>query len=84
MRKVTLHQANKLLVTTKSKAKAEGTVLAPVHGVQKHLDPTIKPEHGKPVSDQNKQEGPSSADTRPKALLRPRLPARPTGKKKTD
>ena len=82
MRKVTLHQANKLLVTTRSRAKAEGAVLPPVHGVQKHLDPAIKPEHDKPVSDQNKQEGPSSADTRPKALLRPRLPASQLVRKK--
>ena len=82
MRKVTLHQANKLLVTTRSKTKAEGAVLPPVHGVQKHLDPAIKPEHDKPVSDQNKQEGPTSADTRPKVLLRPRLPASQLVKKK--
>ena len=82
MRKVTLHQANKLLVTTRSKTKAEGAVLPPVHGVQKHLDPAIKPEHDKPVPDQNKQEGPTSADTRPKVLLRPRLPASQLVKKK--
>ena len=63
MRKVTLHQANKL-----------GAVLPPVHGVQKHLDPAVKPEHDKPVSDQNKQKDPTSADARPKVLLRPRLP----------
>ena len=75
MRKVTLHQANKLLVTTRSKTKAEGAVLPPVHGVQKHLDPAVKPEHDKPVLDQNKQKGPTSADARPKVLLRPRLPA---------
>ena len=36
----------------------------------------------KPVSDQNKQGGPSSADTRPKALLRPRLPASQLVRKK--
>ena len=82
MRKVTLHQANKLLITTRSKTKAEGAVLPPVHGVQKHLDPAVKPEHDKPVSDQNKQEGPTSADTRPKVLLRPRLPAGQLVKKK--
>ena len=39
LRKATLHQANKLLVTTRSGAKAAGTTLPPVHGVQKHLDP---------------------------------------------
>ena len=82
MRKVTLHQANKLLVTTRSKTKAEGAVLPPVHGVQKHLDPAVKPEHDKPVSDQNKQKGPTSADARPKVLLRPRLPASQLVRKK--
>ena len=51
MRKATLHQANKLLVTTRSKPKAEGATLPPVHGVQKHLDPAVKPEHDKPVTD---------------------------------
>ena len=50
MRKATLHQANKLLVTTRSKPKA-GATLPPVHGVQKHLDPAEKPEHDKPVTD---------------------------------
>ena len=34
IRKATLHQANKLLVATRSKTKAEGTSLPPVHGVQ--------------------------------------------------
>ena len=82
MRKVTLHQANKLLVTTRSKTKAEGAALPPVHGVQKHLDPAVKPEHDKPVTDQNKQKGPTSADTKPKVLLRPRLPASQMVKKK--
>ena len=75
IRKVTLHQANKLLITTRSKTKAEGAVLPPVHGVQKHLDPAVKPEHDKPVTDQNKQKDPTSADAKPKVLLRPRLPA---------
>ena len=82
MRKVTLHQANKLLVTTRSKTKAEGAALPPVHGVQKHLDPAVKPEHGKPVTDQNKQKGPTSADAKPRVLLRPRLPASQMVKKK--
>ena len=82
MRKVTLHQANKLLVTTRSKTKAEGAALPPVHGVQKHLDPAVKPEHDKPVTDQNKQKGPTSADAKPKVLLRPRLPASQMVKKK--
>ena len=82
IRKVTLYQANKLLVTTRSKTKAEGAALPPVHGVQKHLDPAVKPEHDKPVADQNKQKGPTSADAKPKVLLRPRLPASQMAKKK--
>ena len=81
IRKVTLHQANKLLVTTRSKTKAEGAT-PPVHGVQKHLDPAVKPEHDKPVADQNKQRGPTSADAKPKVLLRPKLSARQIAKKK--
>ena len=75
IRKATLHQVNKLLVTTRSKTKAEGATLPPVHGVQKHLDPAVKPEHDKPVADQNKQRGPTSADAKPKVMLRPKLPA---------
>ena len=82
IRKVTLHQPNNLLVTTRSKAKAEGATLPPVHGVQKHLDPAVKPEHDKPVADQNKQRGPTSADAKPKVLLRPKLPASQLAKKK--
>ena len=65
IRKATLHQANKLLVATRSKTKAEGTSLPPVHGVQKHLDPAVKPELDKPVADQSKQRGPTSADANP-------------------
>ena len=82
IRKATLHQANKLLVTTRSKTKAEGTTLSPAHGVQKHLDPAVKPEHDKPVADQNKQRGPTTADAKPKVLLRPKLPASQIAKKK--
>ena len=82
IRKATLHQANKLLVTTRSKAKAEGATLPPVHGVQKHLDPAVKPEHDKPVADQNKQRGPTSADAKPKVLLRPKLPASQIARKR--
>ena len=81
MRKATLHQANKLLVTTRSKTKAEGATLPPVHGVQKHLDPAVKPEHDKPVTDQNKQKDPTSADAKPRVLLRPNLPASHIAKK---
>ena len=47
IRKVTLYQANKLLVTTSSKTKAEGATLPLVHGVQKHLESAVKPEHDK-------------------------------------
>ena len=81
MSKPTLHQANKLLVTTRSKTKA-GATLPPVHGVQKHLDPAVKPEHDKPVTDQNKQKGPTSADAKPRVLLRPKLPANQVAKKR--
>ena len=82
IRKVTLHQANKLLVTTRSKAKAEGATLPPVHGVQKHLDPAVKPEHDKPVAEQNIQCGPTSVDAKSKVLLRPKLPASQIAKKR--
>ena len=82
IRKVTLYQANKLLVTTRSKTKAGGATLPPVHGEEKHLDPVVKPEHDKPVTDQNKQKGLTSADAKPKVMLRPRLPASQITKKK--
>ena len=82
MRKVTLQQANKLLIATRSSTKAEGTTLPPVHGVQKHLDPAVKPEHDKPVPGQNKQKGPTSADAKPKVLLMPRFPASQIAKKR--
>ena len=84
MRKATLHQANKLLIATRSKTQAEGVALPPVHGAQKHLDPTVKPEHDKPVpvSNQNKQRSPMSADAKPRVLLRPKLPASQIARKK--
>ena len=82
MSKPTLNQANKLLITTKSKTKAEGATLSPVHGVQKHLDPAVKPERDKPIIDQNKQKGPTSADAKPRVLLRPKLPANQVAKKR--
>ena len=75
IRKATLHQTNKLLVTTRSGTKAAGTTLPPVHVIQKHLNPAVKPEHDKPVPTPNKQRGLISADTGPKVLLRPKLPA---------
>ena len=46
------------------------------------MDPAVKPEHDKPVADQNKQRGPTSADAKPKVLLRPKLPASQIAKKK--
>ena len=84
MRKATLHQANKLLIVTRSKTQAEGVTLPPVRGAQKHLDPTVKPEHDKPgqVSNQNKQRSPVSADAKPRVLLRPKLPASQIVRKK--
>ena len=82
IRKATLHQANKLLVTTRSTTKTEGATLPPVHGVQKHLNPAVKPEHDKPVADQNKQRGSTSADAKPKVLLRSKLPASQIARKR--
>ena len=84
MRKATLHQANKLLIATRSKTQVKGVILPPVHGAQKHLDPTVKPEHDKPVPvlNQNKQTSPTSADAKPKVLLRPKLPASQIARKK--
>ena len=82
IRKATLHKANKLLVATRSKTKAEGAKLPPVHGVQKHLDPAVKPEHDRPVADQNKQSGPTSADVKPRVLLRPKLSASQIARKR--
>ena len=58
IRKATLHQTNKLLITIRSGTKAAGTTLPPVHGIQKHLNPAVKPEHDKPVPTPNKQRGP--------------------------
>ena len=77
MKKTTLHQANKLLIVTRSKTQAEGVALPPVHGAQKHLDPKVKPEHDKPVQEvnQNRQRSPVSAEVKLRAQLRPKLPA---------
>ena len=84
MRKATLHQANKLLIATRSKTQAAGVTLPPVHGAQKHLDPTVKSEHDKPVqvSNQNKQRSPVSTEVKPRVLLRPKLPASQIVRKK--
>ena len=83
IRKATLQQVNKLLITTGSGTKAAGTTLPPpVHGVQKHLDPAVKPEHDKPVAILNRQRGLISADAKPKVLLRPKLPASQIARKR--
>ena len=81
-RKMSPQQADKLLIVTRSASKAAGTTLPPVHGVKKHLYPNVKPEHDKPVISQNKQKGPTSADSQPKVLLRPKLPASQIARKK--
>ena len=46
------------------------------------MDPALKPEHDKHAASQNKQKGPTSADAKPKALLKPRLPASQLARKK--
>ena len=75
IRKATLQGTNKLMVVTRSASKAAGAAPPPVHGVKKHMDPNVKPEHDKPVSNHNKQKGPTQTDTKPKVLLRPKVPA---------
>ena len=76
LRKATLFQANKLLTVTRSKTQAEGITLPPVHGAQKHLNPTVKPEHDKPmqVSNQPQKRGPVPANVKPRVPLRPKMP----------
>ena len=82
IRKATLQQTNKLMVVTRSASKAAGTAPPPVHGVKKQLDPNVKPEHDKPPQNQNKQKSPTSADTKPKVLLRPKMPASQIARKR--
>ena len=84
LRKATLFQANKLLTITRSKTQAEGITLPPVYGAQKHLNPTVKPEHDKPmqVSNQPQKRGPVSADAKPRVPLRPKMPASQIVRKK--
>ena len=84
LRKATLFQANKLLTITRSKTQAEGITLSPVHGAQKHLNPTVKPEHDKPmqVSNQPQKRGPVSADAKPRVALRPKMPVSQIVRKK--
>ena len=82
LRKATLQQTAKLMAMTRSASKAAGTVPPPVHGVNKHLDPNVKPEHDKPSQNQNKQKSPTSADAKPKVLLRPKTPASQVARKR--
>ena len=84
LRKATLLQANKLLTVTRSKTQAEGITLPPVHGAQKHLNPTVKPEHDKPmqVSNQPQKRGPLPANIKPRVPLRPKMPASQIVRKK--
>ena len=42
----------------------------------------MKPEHDKHVTDQNKQRGPTSADAKPRVVLRPKLPASQIARKR--
>ena len=48
-RKMSPQQVDKLLTVTRNASKAARTILLPVHGVKKHLDPNVKPEHDKSV-----------------------------------
>ena len=82
VRKATVTTANKLMITTRSATKTAGATLPPVHGIQKQLDPALKLEHDKLVASQNKQKGPTSADAKPKALLKPKLPASQIARKR--
>ena len=82
LRKATLQQTAKLMAMTRSASKAAGTAPPPVHGVDKHLDPNVKPEHDKPPQNQNKQKSPPSADAKPKVLLRPKIPASQVARKR--
>ena len=82
LRKATLQQTAKLMAMTRSASKAAGKAPPPVHGVDKHLDPNVKPEHDKPPQNQNKQRSPTSADAKPKVLLRPKIPASQVARKR--
>ena len=81
LRKATLFQANKLLTVTRSKTQAEGITLPPVHGTQKHLNPTVKPEHDKPmqVANQPQKRGPVPTNVKPRV---PKMPASQIVRKK--
>ena len=80
LRKATLLQANKLLTVTRSKTQAEGIV----HGAQKHLNPTVKPEYDKPmqVANQPQKESPAPANVKPRVPVKPKMPASQIVRKK--
>ena len=84
LRKATLLQANKLLTVTRSKTQAEGIALPPVHGAQKHLNPTVKPEYDKPmqVTNQPQKESPAPANVKPRVPIKPKMPASQIVRKK--
>ena len=82
LRKATLQQTAKLMAMTRSASRAAGTAPPPVHGVDKHLDPNVKPEHDKPPQNQNRQKSPTSADAKPKVLLRPKMSASQVARKR--
>ena len=84
LRKATLLQANKLLTITRSKTQAEGIALPPVHGAQKHLNPTVKPEYDKPmqVANQPQKESPAPANVKPRVPVKPKMPASQIVRKK--
>ena len=82
LRKATLQQTAKLMAMTRSASRAAGTAPPPVHGVDKHLDPNVKPEHDKPPQNQNRQKSPTSADAKPKVLLRSKMPASQVARKR--
>ena len=81
-RKVTLSTAKKLMITTRSATKAAGATLPSVHGIQTQLDPVLKPKHDKHAASQNKQKSPTSADAKPKAVVKPRLSANQIARRK--
>ena len=62
----------KYLIQIHSQAKSNGTRLLEVHGVQKELDPNLRPEKQHTISKQGKLERPSVGQGR--AGLRRRKP----------
>ena len=84
LRKATLLHTNRLLTVTRSKTQAEGIALPPVHGAQKHLNPTVKPEYDKPiqVTNQPQKDSPTPASVKPRVPLKPNKPASQIVRKK--